>query len=72
MSEGQQSDALRRLVVFVIVPAILGTILALARYYAVELPAQAALLHTPRSCYPCPCGFPTKCVGGCCRPPGAV
>jgi len=53
MSGAQQSDALKHLVIFMIALAILGTIPALAGYFAIELPAQQALLHTgPLNCYP--------------------
>ena len=47
MAESQQSNALKNLVWFMIGLAVLGTILALVLYYAVELPAQQALLHAP-------------------------
>jgi len=47
MAESQQPDALKHLILFMIGLAILGTILALVLYYAVELPAQQALLHVP-------------------------
>ncbi len=47
MSEAQQSDALKKLVIFIIALAILGTIIALAWYFAVELPLQQAALHAP-------------------------
>jgi hypothetical protein len=48
MSEPQQSDALKNLVIFVIALAIIGTIIALAWYFLVDLPAlQAAVLHAP-------------------------
>jgi hypothetical protein len=47
MTEGQQPDALKKLVVFIIALAILGTIIALSWYFAVELPLQQAALHPP-------------------------
>ena len=47
MSEAQQSDALKKLVMFIICLAILGTILALVWYFAVDLPIQLAILHAP-------------------------
>jgi len=47
MTEAQQSDALKKLVFFMIALAILGTIIALAWYFAVELPIQQAMLHAP-------------------------
>jgi len=47
MAEPHQSDALKKLVWFLVGLAILGTIIALVVYYAVELPAQQALLHAP-------------------------
>jgi hypothetical protein len=43
MSEIQQSDALKNLVLFMIALAILGTIIALAWYFVVALPIQQAL-----------------------------
>ena len=54
MSEAQQSDALMKLLKFIICLAILGTIIALAWYFAVEIPLQAAALHVPAngSCKP--------------------
>ena len=47
MTDTPSSDALKHLIWFMIGLAILGTILALVLYYAVELPAQQALLHAP-------------------------
>jgi hypothetical protein len=48
MSGVQQSDALKNLVIFMIALAILGTIIALAWYFTVDLPIQqAAALHVP-------------------------
>ena len=47
MTEPQQSDALKNLVVFIIALAILGTIIALVWYFAVELPIQQAVPHVP-------------------------
>ena len=47
MAEIQQSDVMKNLVWFIIGLAIIGTILALVLYYAVELPAQQAMLHVP-------------------------
>ena len=49
MSHAQQPDALRNLVRFMICLAILGSILALAWYFAVVLPVQhaAALIPPP-------------------------
>ena len=47
MNDAPSSDALKNLVWFMIGLAILGTILALVLYYAVEQPAQQALLHAP-------------------------
>jgi hypothetical protein len=48
MSGVQQSDALKKLVIFIIALAILGTIIAFAWYFAVDLPLrQAASLHSP-------------------------
>jgi len=47
MTEVQQSDALKKLVIFIIVVAIIATIVALAIYFTVELPIQQAALHAP-------------------------
>ena len=46
MTEAQQPDALKNFVFFIIGVAILGTIIALAWYFAVVLPVQQ-LLHAP-------------------------
>lgn len=47
MTDAQQYDALKNLVCFIIVLAILGTIIALAWYFAVALPLRQAALHVP-------------------------
>jgi len=48
MTEPKQSDALKNLVIFIMALAILGTIIALAWYFAVDLPIQqAAALNMP-------------------------
>ena len=47
LTEAQKSDAMKNLVVFLIVLAIAGTIFALAWYFAVDLPIQQAVLHAP-------------------------
>jgi hypothetical protein len=47
MSESQQSDALKKLVLFIVALAILGTIIALALYFGMVLPAQHAALTAP-------------------------
>ena len=50
MIELQHSDALKNLVIFMIVLAILGTIIAFAWYFAVDLPIQqAAALNVPEN-----------------------
>jgi hypothetical protein len=49
MTETQQSDALKKLVIFMVALAILGTIIALAGYFAIDLPIQQAALHAPVS-----------------------
>lgn len=55
MTEAQQSDALKNLVIFMIKLAILGTLIALTWYFAVDLPLQQALLHAPENrCIPYP------------------
>ena len=53
MTNAQQSDALKNLVIFMIKIAILGTIIALAWYIAIDLPLQqAAALQSPANCWP--------------------
>ena len=47
MSEAQQSDAMKKLVLFIIGLAILGTVMAMIHYFAVDLPIQQAMLHAP-------------------------
>jgi len=47
MTEAQQSDATKKYFMFIIGLAIMGTILALALYFAVELPNQQAALQAP-------------------------
>jgi len=47
MTEVQQSDALKKLVIFIIVVAIIVTIIALIWYFTKELPIQQAALHSP-------------------------
>jgi len=57
MAEPQQSNALKDLVIFIIALAILGTIIALAWYFVVDLPLQqAAALNVPMN---------TKCSPQC-------
>jgi len=52
MTGAQSTDALKHLVLIIIGLAILGTIMALAIYFAVELPIRQVLLHTPANAYP--------------------
>ena len=48
MSETQQSDALKKLVLFIIALAILGTVVAMLHYFVIDFPLQqAAALHVP-------------------------
>ena len=47
MSEAQHSDALKKLVLFIIALAILGTVVAMLHYFAIDLPLQQAALHAP-------------------------
>ena len=47
MSAIQQSDALKKLVWFIIALAIAGTVVAMLHYVAIDLPIQQAALHTP-------------------------
>jgi hypothetical protein len=51
MTEAQQSDALKKLVWFVIALAILGTVVAMLHYIAIDLPIQQAALHAPVNGY---------------------
>jgi hypothetical protein len=53
MSEIQQSDALKKLVWFIIALAILGTIIALVWHFSIELPIQQAALHAPTNLGSC-------------------
>ncbi|MDP3565479.1 MAG: hypothetical protein Q8R70_13425 [Methanoregula sp.] len=53
MTEPQQSDALKNLVIFIIALAILGTIIALAWYFAVDLPIQQAAANLAPTNTPC-------------------
>jgi len=46
MTESQQSDALKNLIIFMIAQVILGTVIALAWYFAVEIPIQQAALES--------------------------
>ena len=50
MSEAQQSDAMKNLVIFILGLAIAGTVIALAWYFAVALPVQHAALLPPANC----------------------
>jgi hypothetical protein len=50
MTHAQQSDAMKKLVWFMIGLAILGTIIALAWYFAVDLPLWQAALQVPKNC----------------------
>lgn len=54
MSEAYSSDAVKSLMLFIIGLAILGTLMALAWYFAMELPARQALLHAPLNAIPTP------------------
>ena len=47
MSESQQSDAMKKLVRFIIVLAISGTVVAILHYFIVDLPLLQAALHVP-------------------------
>ena len=47
MTHAQSSDVMKRLILFIIGIAILGTIIALAVYFFVDLSAQQALLQAP-------------------------
>lgn len=47
MTDAPSPDAMKNLVIFVIVLAVAATIVALAGYFAVEFPDQQALHHAP-------------------------
>ncbi|GAB6285506.1 MAG: hypothetical protein STSR0009_17070 [Methanoregula sp.] len=47
MTNAPVSDALKNLVIFILVLAVAATIVALVGYFAVELPAQQAVLQAP-------------------------
>lgn len=47
MTESQQSDALKNLVIFIIVVAIIATIFILIGYFTKALPIQQAALPVP-------------------------
>jgi len=51
MTSAQLSDAMNNLVRFMITLAIIGTVIALAWYFAVDLPLQQAALHAPANLY---------------------
>lgn len=51
MTEFQHSDALKNLVLFVAALAIIGTVIALAWYFAVALPLQQAAPHAPSNLF---------------------
>jgi hypothetical protein len=52
MTNAQPPDALKNLVLFIIGIAILGTIIALAMHYGVELPAQNNIKAPSNGCSP--------------------
>jgi hypothetical protein len=51
MSEIPQPDALNKLMKFIICLTILGALVAIVLYFAVELPVQQAALHVPTNRY---------------------
>ena len=51
MTEVQHSDTLKNLVLFVVALAIIGTVIALAWYFAVDLPLRQAALHAPSNLF---------------------
>jgi hypothetical protein len=63
MSEIQQSDALKKLVWFIIALAILGTVIAMIHYFAIDLPLQQALLHAPMNSGEGSCDSSTPWMG---------
>ena len=52
MTGTPSSDAVKNLLLFIIVLAILGTLVALAWYFAVDLPARQVLLQVPLNAIP--------------------
>ena len=52
MTNAQQSDSLKNLVIFIVALAILGTLVAFAWYFAVDLPLQQAALQAPSNHFP--------------------
>ncbi len=76
MTEAQPPGAMKKLVLVIIGIAILGTVIALAVYYGVELPAQKNMKPPSNGCSPeqvqyytvtCPgnCGNDIQCVADC-------
>ncbi|PKL70478.1 MAG: hypothetical protein CVV30_03740 [Methanomicrobiales archaeon HGW-Methanomicrobiales-1] len=53
MTNDQPSDAMKKLVHFIIALAILGTVIALAWYFAVDLPLQQAAANLAPTNIPC-------------------
>ena len=47
MAEPQHPDVMKKLVTAMIALAIIGTVIALAWYFAVDLPLRQAALHAP-------------------------
>lgn len=54
MTGALSSDAIRDLLLLIMGLAILGTLIALAWYFAVDLPARQALLPVPLNAIPTP------------------
>jgi hypothetical protein len=52
MTGAPSSDALKNLMLFIIGLAILGTLLALAWYFAIDMPARQAMLYVPLNADP--------------------
>ena len=49
--EAEQSDVMKNLVLLMIGLAVLGTVIALAWYFGVELPGKQALIQAPMNRY---------------------
>jgi|WetSurMetagenome_2_1015567.scaffolds.fasta_scaffold37986_2 hypothetical protein len=47
MAESQSSDGMKKLVTFLVALAVFGTLIALAVYFSVNLPAQTAAALNP-------------------------
>ena len=68
MTEAQQPDALKKLVIFMIALAILGTFVSALHVFTVDIPAQKALQAPSNAVDPyCPLGTPNCEVPATCQ-----